>query len=202
MFHKLLIALISAGMTLSAAAYWRSDDIQVSFLTTKLAPQSSTATELNTFSPSSAVIDFEGKMRAEIELSSLDTGITVRNQRIQEMLFSAVKSGQLLVKASVAMDKIERLKAGQQLRLSQSLHLTFGAAETDVTANLLVTKLSEKRFSVLTLKPIVVELRLLDVDKGVNDLREIAGLEAIGMQTPVSFNGTFTLVSGANDGLE
>lgn len=196
MVDKKLIALVSAVFTLSAWAHWQSEDVAVSFLTTKLAPQSSTVTETNTFSLTSATIDFDGKLRAAIDLDTLDTGIGIRDQRIQEKLFQAVNSGEMVITTSLNMPNIEALHVGEQRHLSQGLHITFGQIETDVTADLLLTRLSDTRLSVVTLKPIVLELHLLGVDQGINTLREIAGLEAIAMQAPVSINATFTHIGG------
>lgn len=192
MFQRVLSSVILLGLpTLSLATQWQADDVEVSFLTTKVTETRSTVTELNSFEKATATVNFDGKLDAVIDLNSVDSGIDIRDERLQKIIFAAAKDRKLLVSGKIDLAEIDKLKVGQSLVLKQPLHLTFAGKGADVTAELLVTRQEGELLSVTTLKPILLDLTLFGVDEGVNQLTELAGLQTIALQVPTLLHTTF-----------
>lgn len=195
MFKRLGIGALALGFATAVfAEQWKADEVDVSFLTTKVSATNGTVTELNTFDKASATLNFDGKLDAVIDLGSVNSGIEIRDQRLQDHIFSSVKNMALLVSGKVDLSDINQLEVGQSLVLHQPLHLTFGGKEIDVSAELLVVRQADNQLSVTSLKPMILDLTLFDVDQGVNKLTELAGLNAIALQVPTFLHAAFTRI--------
>jgi hypothetical protein len=60
------------------------------------------------------------------------------------------------------------------------------------SAELLATRLDDKRFQVVTLEPLVLHAEDFGLLTGLEDLRKLAGLKAIGFSVPVGAVLIFT----------
>lgn len=195
MFKKIGLGALAMVLSTSVLAeQWQADDVEVSFLTTKVTASNSTVTELNTFDTASATVNFDGKLKAVIDLRSVNSGIEVRDQRLEDNVFTSVKDLKLLISGKVDLSDIDQLEVGQSLVLQQPLHLTFGGQEIDVTAEVLVARQADNQLNVTSLKPIILDLTLFGVNQGVNKLTELAGLNAIALQVPTFLHTTFTRI--------
>ena len=195
MFKKIGLGALAMALSTSVfAEQWQADDVEVSFLTTKVTASNSTVTELNTFDTASATVNFDGKLKAVIDLRSVNSGIEVRDQRLEDNVFTSVKDLKLLISGKVDLSDIDQLEVGQSLVLQQPLHLTFGGQEIDVTAEVLVARQADNQLNVTSLKPIILDLTLFGVNQGVNKLTELAGLNAIALQVPTFLHTTFTRI--------
>lgn len=195
MIKKVGLAAMVLGLSGAVLAeQWQAEDVDVSFLTTKVTAGNATVTELNTFDDARATVNFNGKLDAVVDLSSVNSGIEVRDQRLVDNVFNSAKGLALLISGKVDLSEIDQLKVGQSLVLQQPLHLTFGGQEIDVTAELLVVRLADNRLSVTSLKPIILDLTLFGVHQGVNKLTELAKLNTIALQVPTFLHTTFTRI--------
>ena len=195
MFKKIGLTALALGLSTAVfAEQWQADDVDVSFLTTKVTASNATVTELNTFDTASATLNFDGKLDAVIDLGSVNSGIEIRDQRLKDHVFAAAKHLELLISGKVDLTDIDKLEVGQSLVLQQPLHLTFGGQEVDVTADLLVVRQTDNQLSVTSLKPIILDLTLFGVDQGVSKLTGLAGLNAIALQVPTFLHTTFTRI--------
>ena len=147
--------------------------------------------EAHTFKELRGGIDASGEVELVIELASVDTLIPIRDERMQKLLFETNLFPKARFKTRVDLEKLSALPVG-----SADLHdvtgtLTLKEATMDMSARLLVTRLSEGRVTVSTLKPILVNAGALGLADGIEALRQIAGLPSISLAVPVSFVLTF-----------
>jgi len=62
----------------------------------------------------------------------------------------------------------------------------------EYNAELLATRLDDRRFQVVTLEPLVINAADFDLATGLDGLRNVAGLSAISLSVPVSAVLIFT----------
>ena len=83
--QRALLASAAFALSAAASAQWSLDldNSQLSFVTVKAEH----IAEVHSFSRLEGQIDAAGNARISIDLSSVETGIAIRNERMQSMLF-------------------------------------------------------------------------------------------------------------------
>lgn len=149
--------------------------------------------ESHTFNRLSGQIGDNGKAELMLDLTSVDTGIGIRDERMQSMLFDTSKFTSASYSLTVDAQGLKAMPAGarQQIQVEGVLSL-FGAQRT-LPATLNIYKLAEHRLLVSTASPVVVQAADFGLDGGVEALREIAGLSAVSQAVPVTFSLVFEL---------
>lgn len=184
--------LLAAALLAAAPAFadWTLDGSasELSFVTVKAQD----VAEVHTFGDISGAVGEDGRARVVVQLASVNTGIPVRDQRMQEMLFHTDMYPTADVTTQLDMDKLEDMTPGTTTRLSSELVLTIGDSKVPVTADLIVSRLSDNRVLVATVKPLIVNAGSVGLADGVEKLREVAGLPSISKAVPVSFVLQFT----------
>ncbi len=186
---SMLTALCLAGITSFAHAGWNlnSDDSNFNFASIK----KSNAYETHTFNSYEGSISDTGEAVLKLDLNSVNTGIPIRDERMQNMLFNTVKFPAATYSLSIDSEKLVALKAGERLQMDVEGTLSLFGIEKTLPASLNVFKLGEKRLLVSTAKPIALKASDFGLDKGVEALREIAKLPVISTTVPVNFSLVF-----------
>ncbi|MGB1092195.1 MAG: YceI family protein [Oceanobacter sp.] len=174
-----------AIITLSAQADWLvQPSSEVSFVTTKNLNKS----EVHTLSDVKGVMTDDGAVDISIALSSLETGIPIRNERMLEMLFAAVDFPDIKVSSeAVSSDALEAIKSGAVASFEQPAKLTIRDQSIDISLKLVASFSADGTLLVSTASPVLIDARTLGLDVGVDALRTVAGLESISYLVPVSF---------------
>ncbi|MGO4892162.1 YceI family protein [Flavobacterium sp. W21_SRS_FM6] len=178
--------LIAASMISTAAmADWAVDSEQskVFFISTKNLNTS----EVHSFNRVEGKLSSDGKFTASIDLSTVETGIDIRNQRMREMLFKVDAFPQAKISATLA-ENIMALAKGETLHTELPATLTLMGIEKSLNLNVVVTKTTEGQFVVTSAKPVLLSAADLGLQAGVEALQKIAGLSSIGLSVPVTFN--------------
>ncbi|MBN2992106.1 YceI family protein, partial [Pseudomonas cedrina subsp. fulgida] len=81
---------------------------------------------------------------------------------------------------------------GAQLELRLPLTVTLHGKTQTYSAELLATRLDDRRFQVVTLEPVVLHAEDFDLAPGVAALRKAAGLKSISLSVPVGAVLIFT----------
>jgi polyisoprenoid-binding protein YceI len=181
-----LLTMISAFTTGLAHSEWQLDNAasQLNFISTK----ASHIAETHTFDELSGTIDDAGKASLIIDLTSVNTGIGIRNERMQSMLFNVVEFPQAEIATAIDLQSVS--KTGPTT-LPVNATLSLAGATTTVAGEVLVSPSGANAVTVTTIVPIVVSASQLNLQPGIEALREIAGLPSISYSVPVTFSLTF-----------
>jgi hypothetical protein len=187
--HTLALLLL-AGASLSAQANWYLDgeSSRLSFVSTKNANVS----EVQRFLVLHGKVDPKGLAQVEVELDSINSGIPLRDERMRNNLFEIDKFPEALITTQIDLRPINDLAPGAQLELRLPLTVDLHGKQHTYNAELLATRLDDRRFQVVTLEPLVINAEDFDLAPGLETLRKVAGLSAISLSVPVGAVLIFT----------
>lgn len=185
-----LAFVLLAGATLPAHADWYLDgeSSRLSFISTKDANIS----EVQRFLVLHGKVDPTGRAEVEVELDSVNSGIPLRDERMRKDLFEIQTFPEALITAQIDLRPIKDLAPGAQLELRLPLTVNLHGKQHNYNAELLATRLDDRRFQVVTLEPLVINTADFDLAPGLERLRNVAGLSAISMSVPVGAVLIFT----------
>ena len=185
-----LVFLLLTGAALSARADWYLDgeSSRLSFVSTKNANVS----EVQRFLVLHGKVDPEGLAQVEVELESINSGIPLRDERMRKELFQIDRFPDALITTKIDLRPINDLAPGAQLELLLPLTVDLHGKQHEYQAELLATRLDDRRFQVVTLEPLVINAEDFDLAPGLETLRKLAGLSAISLSVPVGAVLIFT----------
>lgn len=177
----LTLTLLSSGSL--AAAEWEVDSAasSLSFVSTKNVD----VAESHQFTRVGGSLQDNGRFVLRIDLKSLDTRIPIRNDRIHEHLLNGADAATVSGQIDPAVLGDIGVGESQQLDLSAELKLLGNTTPLLTRVSVLA---GERSLQVVSVEPVLLNMRVLGLGNGVEKLREIAGLSSISMAVPVSFN--------------
>lgn len=182
MFPKLVIILSGVGFTVPVQADWTvSDSSRIGFVSIK----NNRIGENNAFERVSGSISESGQVEVSVDLSSVETGIGIRNERLQKMLFEVASFPTASIDAALSDSQIAALRAGGARAESVSVNIRLHGKTVSKTANVSVSS-SGGDVRVTTTQPIVITAQEFGLESGVAALQQIAGLNAISRSIPVT----------------
>lgn len=186
---KLLTStLLILAAPLSYAEWTLSPDSSVKFLSTK----NTNITEVHEFTQLSGSVSDKGNAEISIDLTSVETGISIRNERMQSMLFNVSDYTSATVSADLPDTMMLALKNGETATSVLPLTLELHGERKDIEADVLATAAADGHVIVTTQSPVLVNAGDFKLAKGVEALREVAGLDRISTTVPVTFTLLFT----------
>jgi hypothetical protein len=187
---KTLALVLLASASLGARADWYLDgeSSRLSFVSTKNA----SIAEVQRFLVLHGKVDGEGLANVEVELDSINSGIPLRDERMRKALFEIDKFPEALISTKIDLRPINDLAPGAQLELRLPLTVSLHGKQHQYPAELLATRLDDRRFQVVTLEPVVINAEDFDLAPGLEALRTLAGLSAISVSVPVGAVLIFT----------
>ncbi len=130
------------------------------------------------------------KATFRIDLSSVNTGIPIRNERMQKHLFDVSQFA--TATASLTVDPAwMAIKKGTMQRLEQGIQLSLHGVTTTMKASLLVIGMDDG-LMVMTAKPIMLKASDFSFTDGIEKLRTLAKLPSIAQAIPVTVQLYFT----------
>lgn len=186
---KLLTStLLILAAPLSYAEWTLSPDSSVKFLSTK----NTNITEVHEFTQLSGSVTDKGNAEISIDLTSVETGISIRNERMQSMLFNVSDYTSATVSADLPDTMMLALKNGETATSVLPLTLELHGEKKEIEADVLATAAADGHVIVTTQSPVLVNAGDFKLAKGVEALREVAGLDRISTTVPVTFTLLFT----------
>jgi hypothetical protein len=181
---KFSSALLLACLTVPAHAGWRLDNesSRLSFVSTK----DSNIAEVSRFRGLIGDVSDAGQVHLQVELSSVDSGIALRDELLRKVLFQSSQFDFAHVHAQLDFAPILALAAGAQMELRLPLQLDLHGSQHHYISELLVTRLDDRRFQVVTLAPLVLKASDFGLATGLETLRAQVGLSTISLAVPVS----------------
>lgn len=183
-----LLLLAAAAMPAQAAWYLDNESSRLSFVTTK----NTDISEVQRFLVLHGKVEENGAAQLQVELESVNSGIPLRDERMRNDLFQIKTYPDALINAQINLQPINDLATGAQLELRLPLSVTLHGKTQTYNAELLATRLDDRRFQVVTLEPLVLHAKDFDLLTGVETLRKAAGLDAISLSVPVGAVLIFT----------
>jgi hypothetical protein len=185
-YPVLLAALVCAP----AQAAWQLDkeSSRLSFISTK---QTNVA-EVNRFLSLAGGVADDGKVQLLVPLDSVESGVALRDERLRKQLFSVDTFPQAQISAQLDIAPLLTLAAGAQMELRLPLTVDLHGHSQTYKSELLVTRLDDRRFQVVTLAPLVLNADDFGLAPGLEALRKLAGLKSISLAVPVSVVLIFT----------
>jgi len=107
-------------------------------------------------------------------------------------LFEIKTFPEALISTQINLQPINDLAPGAQLELRLPLSVTLHGKTHTYNAELLATRLDDRRFQVVTLEPLVLRAEDFELVPGVTALRNAAGLASISLAVPVGAVLIFT----------
>lgn len=188
MLGSLLAACSSTSMVLQArldvdSYVLDADASSLNFVSIK---QGSVA-EIHQFTRLSGLIENESVARLRIDLSSVDSGISLRDHRMKEHLFDVSRFAQATVFVSFDKPAVRGLDLGQSVELDVEATLGLHGIEAVVPAKVLIVRQKTNALIVSTIEPVLISAEQFSLQTGIAQLQELAGLESIATAVPVSF---------------
>jgi hypothetical protein len=182
------LLLASAALSVRADWYLDGESSRLSFVSTKNAHVS----EVQRFLVLHGKVDPEGLAQVEVELESINSGIPLRDERMRKELFQIDRFPDALITTKIDLRPINDLAPGAQLELRLPLTVDLHGKQHTYNAELLATRLDDRRFQVVTLEPLVINAEDFDLAPGLEALRKMADLSAISLSVPVGAVLIFT----------
>ena len=132
------------------------------------------------------------KVTLSVDLSSVDTGIEIRDERLRELFFNIAKFPTATVTLDIKKSDIYPMKPGQIKTLALDAEITIQGIEQTMPVQLQVVELEKNQRLIFSSQPVIVDLKNFNLLKGVNALREIANLKSINTAVPITFSLLFT----------
>ncbi|MDT8407377.1 MAG: YceI family protein [Methylococcales bacterium] len=189
MKYAWLVGLLGLLVTDFASAAWQldSEHSHLHFISTKNAQ----IAEVHTFKTVSGMIDAQGQAQVVIDLTSVDTNIATRDQRLRDMLFETKRFSVAKITSAIDLPTLQGLNTGEFIDVPLSAQLNLHGVQQKITATVRVVKLSQNRLSVTSLKPLLVVPSVFGLESGLNALREVAKLLSIANSVPVTLDWVF-----------
>ena len=189
---QLVVGGMSVALMLGASnawAGWKLDSTHssVGFSSVK----NDSVMEQHGFRNLSGSISDSGDVSLSIDLTSVDTKIQIRDERMKKELFNTEEYPLTTVEAKVDGEAISGLSAGQTLVQDVEFKLDLHGKEEALNAKVQVTGLDGGGLLVSTISPVEVQAGTFGLDTGVGKLKDIAKLNSILLTVPVNANLVF-----------
>ena len=183
----LTTALVAAPLAAQADSWTLSNDgSRIAYGSIK----KDTIGEVNTFTALSGTVDADGKVMIEIDLTSVDTNIDIRNERMGTYVFGE-DGPKATITTQVDAATLEKLKPGETSDVDVEAVLSFLGQDIELDTTLFVARLSDTRAMVSTDSMVMVTTEELGINDGIDKLMEVAKLPGITRVSPVTMRLVF-----------
>lgn len=189
------LTAVVVGLSLSSITAYAIDwvvdghDSQLNFVSIK----KSNIAEVHEFKQLQGSYDSQGQFILDIDLASVDTHISVRDDRMKDYLFEVSKFSTAKITAKIDTDLIDAIAEGASERFTVDANLDLHGVIKPLTLDVIVTRLVGAKLSVVSVKPVIINADDFALASGINKLMELASLPSISKAVPVSFYLTLKL---------
>lgn len=180
-------ALLAATATVASAQSWtlNSDQSNLSFGSIK----NDYTGEVHTFNALSGTVSDAGIVSIEVDLTSVQTNIDIRDERMIEFVFEAAQTATL--SAEIDMAGMEAMAVGDMATIDAFGTLSLLNEDIPVDVALFVARIAENKVLVTSDGMLMISTDDIGVDAGIDMLQELAGLDGITRVTPVTMRLVF-----------
>ena len=147
--------------------------------------------EINAFESLNGGVTQDGTASVVIDLSSVSTGVDIRNERMRDIFFVVADYPTATVTAQIDPASFETLGVGESTTQTLSGTLSIKEVEAPFETEVMVTRAGPDRVIAASTDPVIVDAGQLQLTDGLAQLQELAGLDSITPVVPVTFTLTF-----------
>lgn len=182
--HKIGLITLACLLSTAANAEWtlNSELSNLHFISIK----KNTVGEVHHFKQLTGSLNDKNRATVTIPLNSVETLIPIRNERMQAVLFESQQFPLATITTTLNADAIKALASGATTVQTLNLVVTLHGETQTYPGNIQITKLDSGTVMAATQTPIIVNAVDFKLLKGIEDLRELAGLPSIASAVPVT----------------
>ncbi|PHS30809.1 MAG: hypothetical protein COA95_07790 [Methylophaga sp.] len=135
----------------------------------------------------------QGQLNVKIDLASVDTQNSVRDQRMKEHLFEVDSVAAATLTAIIDTEIVDAIAEGASEQITVDATLELHGDSKPLTIDVIITRLVGAKLSVVSAKPIIINAGDFSLIKGIDKLMALAKLPSISLAVPVTFYLTFNL---------
>lgn len=186
---RTLFVIFCAIFAVSAHAGWNLDPQKssINFISIK----KDSVAEVHRFRDVAGALMDSGEFMIDIDLTSVDTGIDIRDQRMQEHLFDVLNFPLATVNGRVASGTLDQMKQDEITPVEVELVVALHGKTVKTKALVNAVKLSADKLWVTSASPIIINASDFQMEPGVDKLKELAALPSISYAVPVVINLLF-----------
>jgi hypothetical protein len=147
--------------------------------------------EIHTFKELSGSVKDNGQAQVVINLSSLETLIPIRNERMGNLLFETKVYPVASFKLKLDLQTFLLTEVGKSSDVTLRGLLELKGKQFTMPVKISVTRLSDQSFLVKSSERLLLNADSLGLSDGIESLRVIAGLPSISKSVPVTFSLIF-----------
>jgi polyisoprenoid-binding protein YceI len=183
-----LLSLLTAIYSTAASAQWQlnASDSVLNIVASKKVHTS----EVFVIKRLSGELSDSGALSISLDLSSINTGIGIRDERMQEHLFEVEKYPSAIITTQLEASVIDQLKKGGFMQTSLTASLDLHGLKKDITMDLNVMSVANKLL-VSARKPLLINSEMFGLSGGLAKLGELAGGISISQTAAVNFSLVF-----------
>ena len=190
---KFLFAIMTVAIStdLVAANQWKlnKQKSEVYFLTVK----KNRVGEINRFKSVTGSVDEKGQVEVIIDPKSVETKIPIRNQRMIEHLFEAIKYPRIVIKSQVKPELLSGLSQGDSLTETLDFNLHMHGVKKDLSGVFFIIR-EKQQMRVFNSVPILISTDPFGMNEGLSKLKDLAKLPSINSVVPVNINLVFEML--------
>ena len=164
-----------------------NEESRINFISIK----ASDIAEIHTFKELSGSVKDNGQAQVVINLSSLETLIPIRNERMGNLLFETKVYPVASFKLKLDLQTFLLTEVGKSSDVTLRGLLELKGKQFTMPVKISVTRLSDQSFLVKSSEPLLLNADSLGLSDGIESLRVIAGLPSISKSVPVTFSLIF-----------
>ena len=164
-----------------------NEESRINFISIK----ASDIAEIHTFKELLGSVKNNGQAQVVINLSSLETLIPIRNERMGNLLFETKVYPVASFKLKLDLQTFLLTEVGKSSDVTLRGVLELKGKQFSMPVKISVTRLSDQSFLVKSSEPLLLNADSLDLSDGIESLRLIAGLPSISKSVPVTFSLIF-----------
>ena len=184
-------AIFIASSLFSSAAYadWILDaeNSNISYGTVK----NDMIGENNTFKKISGHLNNDGQIDIEIDLSSIDTLIEIRDGRMRDIVFKVSENATAKLSGEIDLKAYDNQEIGTSRIIETTVSLELVGQKLEHDVKLLVTRLAKNKVMVTPHGVMFIDADDYDLVDAIEILRNLAGLDSIASVISMGFYLTF-----------
>lgn len=182
-----MAALIATFGSMATADSWtlNADSSHIAFGSVK----KDTVGEVHSFESMSGTVGADGAAKIEIDLSSVQTLIDIRNERMVEHVFKNAPTATL--NAQIDMAEVAALTVGASTVVDATGNIDLAGNALELDAELFVLRISDTQVMVSTNDMIMLSTADMGLTEGIDKLMELAKLPGITRVSPVTLRLVF-----------
>ncbi len=147
--------------------------------------------EVHSFGSLAGSVKKNGVAKVEITLGSIVSGIAKRDKRRGKLLFEISKYPLATISANLDTKALKGQAVGSRNKATIQLRVDLHGVEKEMSADVIITRLSKTIVSVTSLKPIIIKAGMFNLKEGVAALQKVAKLPSISTAVPTTFDLVF-----------